>query len=87
MKPNEDEPLIGLVLTSKKDKEKLLQLCLTFDIPILYPHLFTDDKYHRLWAFNSHGIGLVGTVIMRTLKKVIHGIDELELWLLFGDDE
>ena len=74
----------GLVLY-KGEREELYKICLEYKIPILYPRLFKgDEPHHYLWGFNKNGIGLVGTIIMRSLSKncrVLHGIKELESFL------
>ena len=85
---SKEEPMYGLVLHSKQDKERLLRFCLYQNVPILYPHLFVDRKYHRFWAFNlKRGIALAGTPILKTCKRIFHSIDDLEVAAKFGYDE
>ena len=75
-----NDSIVGLVINDG-EKDKLYQICIEYSIPILYPSLFKDDKNHHLWAFSKRGIGLAGTCIMMNLDLVLHGIDELRMYL------
>ena len=74
------EELVGLVI-AKDETAKLLQICKRYAIPTPYPDIFEDGKFHPLWAISNKGIGLVGTEVMRRLRKVLHGLDELDAYL------
>ena len=72
--------LVGLVIADN-EKDKLLKLCEEYDIPILYPSLFKDTANYHLWGISGDGVGLLGVEVIRRLPKIIHGVDELEIYL------
>ena len=80
----EKNELYGLLL-NKGERDELYNLCVEFNIPILYPNLFSkDEPHHYLWGFNQDGIALLGTYIMRDLSKknrVFHNIKEMKNFL------
>ena len=72
-------------MLNKGEKEQLFSLCLKHKIPIIYPNLFEkDEPHHYLWGFDSTGVALLGTIIMRDLSKknkVLYGVCEMENFL------
>lgn len=79
MKKENDE-LIGLVL-EENEKSELYKLCKQYKIQVPYKSLFQDDVNYHLWGFSKKGIGLVGTLLIRNLKTVLHGVDEFKTYL------
>ena len=75
---NEDQ-MIGFVL-EPNERNGFAALCKRYDIPILYPRLF-KGKPHRLWGISKRGVGLLGTEVMRRLKKICHGLAEAEEYM------
>ncbi len=73
---NEKQQLIGLVIEAG-EKNKLRDICLKYGIPVAFPEVFEDGKFHPMWGLSEDGIGLLGTEVMRRLPKVLHGVDEL----------
>lgn len=76
--------LCGLCL-KKGEKRRLYDICVKYNIPIIYPDLFSDDIHYYLWGISETGIGLVGTVIMNYLSHnngtIFHTLDELEEYI------
>lgn len=73
--------LCGLVL-HEKEKGRLYDICVKYNIPITYPGLFSDDTHYYLWGIRKTGIGLIETIIMNHLEEnngtIFHSLDELE---------
>lgn len=76
--------LCGLCL-KKGEKSKLYEICIKYNIPIIYPELFSDDTHYYLWGIRKTGIGLMGTIIMNYLEEnngtIFHSLYELEEYL------
>ena len=79
----EDE-LCGLVL-KEGEKRRLYEICIKYEVPIIYPNLFSNDTHYYLWGISKNGIGLIGTIIMHYLNenngKIFNSLDELEEYL------
>ena len=73
--------VIGLVI-GNGEKHKLKELCLKYNVPIIYEELFNDDYDYHLWGFNEKGIGLISTIIIKNLVVVLHNLNEFEEYLL-----
>lgn len=73
--------LWGLYL-KKGEKKRLYDICIKYNIPIIYPNLFTDDTHYYLWGIKKTGIGLIGTIVMNFLEDnngiIFHSLNELE---------
>ena len=80
MQEDGDPEFVGLVIKDG-EKERLREVCERYAIPIPYPKLFIDGKEYHLWVVSTEGIGLAGTIVMRNLPKVLHGIGQLTVWL------
>lgn len=69
----------------KGEKSKLYEICIKYNIPIIYPELFSDDTHYCLWGIRKTGIGLMGTIIMNYLQEnngtIFHSLYELEEYL------
>ena len=76
---NHDD-LYVVIISTKEERNQLRDLCVKYNIPILYPEPFKEKKVHHLWGFSKSGVGLVGTAIARYTPKdhLIHSIEELE---------
>lgn len=79
MQDGNQPDFVGLVI-KQGEKEKLWEVCKRYDIPIPYKHLFTDLKEYCLWVVSEDGIGLAGTIVLRHLHRVLHGIGQLCVW-------
>ena len=77
---NKHDDLYVVIISTKKERNQLYDLCVKYNIPILYPLLFKEKKVHNLWGISKTGIGLVGTVIARNTdkEKIFHSIHALE---------
>lgn len=73
------DDLYVVIISTKKERKQLYDLCVKYNIPILYPELFKEKKIYNLWGISKSGIGLVGTAIVRSVpnNKIIHSINEL----------
>lgn len=76
---NHDD-LYVVVISTKEERNQLHDLCVKYNVPIIYPDLFKEKKVHRLWGISQSGIGLIGTVIARNTAKdhIIYSLDKLE---------
>lgn len=63
------DDLYVVIISTKEERNQLYDLCVKYNIPILYPELFKEKKVHHLWGISKSGAGLVGTVIARNTKK------------------
>lgn len=74
------DDLYVVIISTKEERNQLYDLCVKYNIPILYPELFKEKKVHNLWGISKTVIGLVGTVIARNTDKdkIFHSIDSLE---------
>jgi len=74
------DDLYVVIISTKKERNQLYDLCVKYNIPILYPKLFIEKKVHNLWGISKTGVGLVGTVIARSTDKdkIFHSIISLE---------
>lgn len=74
------DDLYVVIISTKEERNQLYDLCVKYNIPILYPELFKEKKVHHLWGISKSGVGLVGTVIARNTDKdkIFHSIHSLE---------
>lgn len=77
-----NDDLYVVVISSLEEQNQLHNLCVSRNIPILYPDLFKEDVHH-IWGISRTGVGLAGTVIARYTPKnhILHSIDELTRYL------
>jgi len=75
--------LVGVVV-DEGEIEELRNICRLYCIKV-NERLFEDGAVHYLWALGgdefggmARNLGLVGTQVMRNLKTVLHGIEELK---------
>ena len=64
------DELCGLVL-GKEEKKELYEICIEHNIPISYSDLFKDEEDHNLWGISRRRIGLVETIIIIILVKMM----------------
>lgn len=74
-----ENELYIVIISSKKERDELKDLCIKSNIPLTYPNLFNEKRVHSLWGINKNGIGLVGTVIARHTPKdhIVYSTNEL----------
>lgn len=74
------DDLYVVIISTKKERNQLYDLCVKYNIPILYPELFEEKKIYNLWGISKSGIGLVGTIIAKHISKsyIFHSIEELK---------
>ena len=74
------DDLYVVIISSKEERNKLYELCIEKNIPILYEEIFTSKNLNHLYGVSSTGVGLVGTVIVRNTPKehIFHSTKELE---------
>lgn len=74
------DDLYVVIISTKEERNQLYDLCVKYNIPILYPELFIEKKIYNLWGISKSGIGLVGTAIARNTKKdmIFHSLYSLE---------
>lgn len=74
------DDLYVVIISAKEERSQLYDLCVKYNIPILYPELFKEKKVQNLWGISKTGVGLVGTAIARSVpnNRIIHSINELQ---------
>lgn len=74
------DDLYVVIISTLEERNQLHDLCVKYNIPVLYPELFKQKKIQNLWGVSKTGIGLVGTVVARSTPKerVLHSLNELE---------
>lgn len=75
------DDLYVVIISNKRERNHLYELCVKYNIPILYPELFKEKKLHRLWGVSKTGVGLVATMVIRNTSEdhVLNAIDDLNI--------
>ena len=73
--------LIGLVIDDY-ERKRIYELVKKYGLKTINEGKFILEKNNYLFAFNEFGFGLVGTKVMNTISKILHGAEEFESFLI-----
>lgn len=71
---------IGVVINDG-EKGLLKELCFKYNIFIPFIESFDDEYNYHLFVINNYYITITSTQVMRSLKTIIHGINDLDKFL------
>lgn len=79
------DDLYVVIIETEEERKTLHDLCVKYDIPILYPELFDEEEplTCHLFGVSESGVGLVGTMVARFTPKdhILHlsnGLEKIE---------